>query len=94
VFAACAAGVDPGHETLVALRWLAGLEAPLLSLLMEAAPVPDELEVVGEVERIEVLVRAAEKTATEPLSPSARMVRCRTATGAAVFCESVATRCS
>src|SRR5690349_5122228 len=50
-------GVDPGHIALVALRRLADAEAPLVAGLLEAAAVPDQPEVVGEVERVEELVR-------------------------------------
>src|SRR5207245_7332817 len=50
-------GVDPGDITLIALGRLADTEPPIVPLLLKASAMPDELEVIREVQRVEVLVR-------------------------------------
>src|SRR5262249_18735433 len=53
-------GVDPGYKALVDLRGQADGEAPVVPLFLKAQAVPDQLEVVREVERVEVLVGGRE----------------------------------
>ena len=48
--------VDPRYEATVALGRLADAKAPVVAPALEAAPVPDQLEVGGQVERVEELV--------------------------------------
>ena len=60
--------IDPRHETLVALWRMADAESPVVPLLLKPAAMPDQLEVVGEVERVEVLMGRRKDRNRPPLA--------------------------